>query len=193
MRYTNLANRLNDDTCTQASKKLLNDSIIDNRLDNFYYNKDCDCSALDEIAMENNFVIKEGYGNSSGCTIDADSDMRFNSAVTHDKGRIQLCSRTYQGVPNLNKGGLIPNVESRLKNADDTSDIRNLDKVMEKTFNSFTPMLACLNQNIQNTQNIIPQWQWGGAHTRQDMVSNKYLEKCGFEYSGKNWVRRETK
>lgn len=192
MRYTNLANRLNDDSCAMKNRSLANDSFIDNRLYNFYYNKDCDCPVLDDIAMENNFTVREGYGYASACTIDADSQLRLNSSITHDRQRIQLCARTYQGVPNLNKGGLVPNIESRLKNPDDTSDIRNLDKVMEKGFDVFTPMIGCLADKIQNPTHIIPEWRWGGADTRQDMVSNDYLNACGFEYRNKNWVRRES-
>lgn len=195
MRYTNLSNRLNDDVCALKNKTFVNDSVVDNRLYNFYFNNSCTCPSLDDVAIENNYTLREGYGFTSGCTVDTDSDLRLNSSVTHDRGRIQLCSRTYQGVPNLNKGGLVPNVESKLKNSDDTSDIRNVDKVMEKNFtqHSFTPMLPCLTDNIQNTEHIIPTWQWGGATTRQDMVSNDYMSKCNFEYKNKNWVRRESK
>jgi hypothetical protein len=195
MRYTNLNNRLNDDVCTLKTKNFENNSIIDSRLYNFYYNKDCSCPVLDDVAFDNNFTIREGYGFSSGCTIDADSELRLNSALTHNKGRIQLCSRSFVGVPNVNKGGLIPNLESRLRSADDTSDIRNVDKLAEKNFIplSFTPMIQCLNDNIQNPKHLIESWQRGGADTRQDAVSAPYLEHCGFEKNGKNWVRRESK
>jgi hypothetical protein len=194
MRYTNFSARLNDDVCALKNKNLINSSINDNDLYNYYFNKNCDCPVLDEIAMENNFTVREGYGYTSGCTVDKDSELRLNSRVTHDRSRQQLCSRTYGGVPNLNKGGLIPNIETRLKNADDTSDIRNLDKIMEKSFVplSFVPMIDCLSKTIQNPENIIPEWRWGGNDTRQDMVSNEYLTRCGFDYMNKNWVRRES-
>ena len=196
MRYTNLSNRLNDDSCALKTRSLYNDSVTDNRLFNFYFNNSCDCPVLDDIAMENNFTVREGYGYASGCTVDKDSELRIGAAVTHDKGRQQLCARTYTGGPNINKGGLVPNVESRLKNADDTSDIRNIDKVMEKQFDVFTPMIPCLKGSVQSTQHIIPEdnskeWRWGGRDTRSDMVSSSYLQRCGFEYRDKNWVRRE--
>lgn len=198
MRYTNLANRLTDDTCALKNKALANDSVIDNRLYNFYYNNACDCSVLDDIAFDNNFVVREGYGNVSSCTVDTDSDLRMGSAVTHDKGRIQLCTRTFTGTPNVDKGGLIPNIDSRLKNADDTSDIRNVDKIAEKSYIplSFTPMIGCLAGQVQDPKHIIPEdnmatWTHGGRPTRMDMVSNEYLQKCNFEYVNKNWVRRE--
>ena len=196
MRYTNLSNRLNDDSCALKTRSLYNNSVTDNRLFNFYFNNSCDCPVLDDIAMENNFTVREGYGYASGCTVDKDSELRLGSMLTNDKGRQQLCARTYVAVPSVNKGGLIPNIESRLKNADDTSDIRNIDKVMEKQFDIFTPMIPCLKGSVQSTQHIVPEdvsktWRWGGSDTRQDMVSNDYLTKCGFEYRDKNWVRRE--
>ena len=195
MRYTNLMNNLNDDTCALKNKALVNDSVINSQLYNYYFNKDCACPVLDDIALDNNFTVREGYGYASGCTVDTDSDLRMNSKVTHDRGRIQLCTRTYQGVPNICKGGLVPNIESRLLNGDDTSDIRNVDKVSEKSFIplSFTPMIKCLDDNVQNADHIIPTYVRGGATTRQDMVSNDYLTKCGFENNGKNWVRKESK
>ena len=194
MRYTNLSNRLNDDKCAVQSKSIYNDSIAENRLFNFYYNKDCECPVLDDIAFDNNFTVREGFGYASSCTIDTDSELRLNSSMTHDRVRQQLCTRTYQGVPNVNKGGLIPNLESRLKSSDDTSDIRNVDKVMEKNFTPlrFMPMIPCLEKNVQNPEHIIPKWQWGGSQTRSDMVSNQYLSRCGFEYMNKNWVRRQS-
>lgn len=193
MRYTNLSSRLNDDTCALKNKDLVNDSIIDSQLYNFYYNKDCGCSPVDDIMMENNFTVREGYGYSSGCTIDTDSELRLNSKLTNPRERQQLCARTYTGVPNLNHSGLIPNVESRLRNGDDTSDIRNVDKVMEKSFLpiSFMPMIPCLSKNVQNPEHIVMQ-NWGGKPTRTDMVSNEYLSHCGFEQMGKQWVRKES-
>jgi hypothetical protein len=197
MRYTNLSNRLNDDKCALKNKALTNDSVVDNRLYNFYYNNACDCSVLDDIAFDNNFTIREGFGYASGCTVDTDSDLRMGSAVTHDKGRIQLCARTFTGVPRLTNSGLIPNVESRLRNADDTSDIRNVDKISEKSYIplSFTPMIGCLAGQVQDPKHIIPEdnmptWRLGGRNTRTDAVSNEYLEKCNFEYVNKNWVRK---
>lgn len=196
MRYTNLSNRLNDDSCALKNRSLYNDSVVDNRLYNFYFNNTCDCPVLDDIAMENNFTVREGYGYASGCTVDRDSELRIGAAVTHDKGRQQLCARTFHGIANISKGGLIPNVESRLKNADDTSDIRNIDKVMEKQFDVFIPLIPCLKGNVQNSQHIVQEdnnkdWIRGGRDTRQDQVSNDFLSKCGFEYRNKNWVRRE--
>ncbi len=193
MRYTNLSSRLNDDTCALKNKSLVNDSIIDSQLYNFYYNKDCSCSPVDDIALDNNFTVREGYGYTSGCTVDMDSQLRLKE-LTHGRERQQLCARTFVGVANINKGGIVPNVESQLINSDDTSDIRNLDKVMEKSFLpiSLMPMIPCLSKNVQNPDHIVLP-DWGGQDTRQQVTSNEYLSKCGFEQMGKNWIRKSSK
>lgn len=194
MRYTNLSSRLNDDTCALKNKSLVNDSIIDSQLYNFYYNKDCSCASLDDVALDNNFTLREGYGYASGCTIDTDSELRLNSKQTNPREKQQLCARTYVAVPNIGRSGLIPNVESRLRNADDTSDIRNVDKISEKNLIPlmFTPMLGCLSKNVQNPDHIVME-NWGGSTTRQDSTSSEYLSKCGFEQMGKQWVRKVSK
>ena len=192
MRYTNISNRLNDDSCSIKNRSLVDESIVNRDLFNYYFNKDCSCPVLDDIAFDNNFVVREGYGYASGCTVDNDSSLRLNSKITHDRARMQLCARTFTGVPNLSKGGLVPNIESRLLNADDTSDIRNIDKLSEKSFIplTFTPMIGCLVQNVQNPVHIIPTWTLGGQTTRQDMADNSYMSKCGFQNNGNQWVKK---
>jgi hypothetical protein len=196
VRYTNLENRLNDDTCSQKNKELLNASVNNRNLYNFYYTNDCKCSAFDDTLFDNNFVVKDGYGYTSGCVVDMDSELRNNFQVTHDKLKQQLCVRTFTGVPNLNTGGLIPNIETRLKNGDDTSDIRRCDIVPEKSFIPYTfyDLKPCIAE-VQNPEHIIETgWVRGGAITRDWVRDNSYLEKCGFAQTPdkKNWVRRET-
>lgn len=192
MRVYNHENRLTVDNCAQLTKELQNASVNKHQLYNFYYTNDCKCEVLDDFLFDNNMVVKDGYGFTSGCTVDLDSELRLNSAVTHDKDRIQLCTRWHQGVPNLNKGGLVPNIESRLKNADDTSDIRDCDKIVEKNYDRFIPLVGCLAQGVQNPNYIIEPWTRGGAQTRNEVRSNEYLQRCGFVKNGANWVRRES-
>lgn len=192
MKVFNHENRLTVDTCAQLQREMQNGSVTDYELYNYYYTNDCRCPVLDEFAFENNMVVKDGYGFLNQCTVDNDSELRLNSKITHDRDRIQLCTRWHQGVPNLNRGGLIPNIDSRLKNSDDTSDIRDCDRLAERDFDRFTPLVGCLAPTIQNPKHIIEPWVRGGQHTRNEVRTNEYLEKCGFENNGKNWIRRET-
>lgn len=191
MRFYNYENRLTVDDCAQLTKELQNTSVNKHQLYNFYYTNDCKCDVLDDFLFDNNMVVKDGYGFTSGCSVDVDSELRLNGQVTHDRERIQLCNRWHQGVPNLNRGGLIPNVESRLQNSDDTSDIRDCDKIVERDYNRFTPLVGCLAKGVQNPKFIIEPWTRGGSQTRFDVRTNEYLEKCGFENNGRNWVRKE--
>ena len=191
-RYLNLENGLKDDVCTQKTKELENRSMINYDLYNYYYTHDCKCDLFTDTILDNNLVAKDGFGFTPGCTVDTDSELRNNSKMTHGKEKIQLCSRWAQGVPNINKGGLVPNLESRLLSPDDTSDIRDCNKLSEKSYIPYTfyNMVPCLENNIQNPEHIIEKWIRGGSSTRQDMVSSTYLEKCGFVNDGKQWTRK---
>jgi hypothetical protein len=192
MKFYRSENRLTIDNCAQLTKELQNKSVEDRHLMNFYYTNDCKCEVLDDFLFDNNMVVKDGYGFTNGCSVDVDSELRMGAALTHDREKIQLCSRWDVGGPNINKGGLIPNIESRLKNAEDTSYIRDCDKITEHDYNRWTPLVGCLAPTIQNPDYIVEPWVRGGAHTRNDVRTNTYLEKCGFENNGKNWVRKET-
>jgi hypothetical protein len=194
-RYTNLENRLNDDICSQTNKEFVNKSVNDHTLYNNYYSRDCKCDVFDDNLIDNYFNIKDGFGYANGCVIDMDSELRVNTQLTHDKIKQQLCVRTFAGGPNLNQGGLIPNIESRLINGDDTSDIRRCDILGEKSYIPYTfyDLKPCM-MAIQDPKHIIqPDIVRGGASTRDFVRNNEYLEKCGFENKdGKAWVRRET-
>lgn len=190
MKFYNQENRLTNDNCAQISRELQNTSINDRQLYNFYFTNDCKCEILDDLLFDNNFVVRDGYGFTTGCTVDTDSELRLNGVQTNDKEKIQLCSRWHQGVPNLNLGGLIPNIDSRMKNGDDTSDIRSCNKIQEKSFDRFQPFVGCLANTIQNPKHIIESgWVRGGADTRHDVLENKSLEKCGFKKTKNGWIK----
>lgn len=191
MKVYNHENRLSIDNCAQLTRELQNTSVNNRMLYNYYYTHDCKCDVLDDFLFDNNMVIKDGYGVTTGCTIDLDSELRLNGMWTNEREKAQLCSRWHQGVPNLNRGGLVPNVETRIKNGDDTSDIRSCDKIVEKNFDRFTPLVGCIADTIQNPSYVVEPWVRGGMHTRNDVRSTAYLEKCGFENNGKNWVRKQ--
>lgn len=195
VKYTNLENRLSDDKCAQINKELVNSSVNDRTLYNYYYTHDCKCSVMDDTLFDNNFTIKDGFGFTNSCVVDLDSELRINTQLTHDKGKIQLCARSFEGGPNLNKGGFIPNIESRLRNGDNTSDIRACDIISEKSYIplTFSHLMPCV-ASVQDPKHIVEPWTRGGDMTRDFVRTNEYLEKCGFTPSAdkKNWVRKET-
>lgn len=193
-RTLNLETGLEDDNCAKITRELQNTSINNYSLENFYFTKDCECDLDNNFLYDNNLSYKDGYGFTSGCTVDNDSDVRIlnGNLLTHDKNRIQLSTREFPGPPNINKGGLVPNIDSRLKNADDTSFIKNCFKISEYDFNRNIPLVGCLANTVQNSDFIIPKFVWGGIDTRNEVRSNEYLTKCGFEKNEKtnSWVRK---
>jgi hypothetical protein len=190
-KFDNFA-RLTDDDCALVTKELQNNSINDYLLYNTYVTSQCkqDRTTFDEFVANNpNLRFKDGSGFLNGCTVDNDSQLRNGAKITHDKEKIQLQTRWNQAVPSFNKGGLIVNVDTRLKSSEDTSVFRSCDKVVEKNFDRFIPLPQCLARSIQNPQHIIPTWTWGGDATRQYVQDSTYLAKCGFKNEGNMWKR----
>ena len=185
-------NRLTMDQCAILSKDLQNKSVSDYVLYNMYPTSSCrDDEKLREFTVQNpNIRFRDGFGNVSSCTVDVDSDFRNNSKQTNFREKEQLCTRWHQAVPDYGRGGLIPNVESRLKYNEDSTKWRRCDIVTEKDFNRFIPMIDCLAGTIQKPENLILPFARGGDFTRDYMKSDTYLEKCGFENDGKTWKRK---
>ena len=186
-------NRLGQDDCALLTRSLVNKSISDYRFFNNFFTGSCeegDKNKMSEFMTNNpNLHYRDGYGVASACVVDADSEMRNNGKMTNDRERVQLCTRWYTAVPDLGKGGLIPNIESRLKYGADTSDIRSCDRVTEKDFNRFIPLPPCIAQNVQNPDNIVQKWPRGGEFTRDYVRNDEYLKQCGFQNDGKMWRR----
>ena len=56
-----------------------------------------------------------------------------------------------------------------------------------------TPMVKCLSDNVQNTDHIIDEnhgWVRSGVPSRQMIRNKDYLEKCGYKYDGKQWIKK---
>lgn len=183
-------NRLSLDRCALLTKELQNRSISDYNMFNMYPSASCDSNKLMEFTIRNpNLRFRDGFGNVNGCTVDADSDIKLKAKLTNVREKEQLCTRWYQAGPNIGRGGLIPAIESKLQMSEDTHDMKDCDIVAERDFNRFIPMIGCLASSIQNPQNIIMPFERGGKITRDYVMDNKYLEKCGFVNDGRTWRR----
>lgn len=193
MRNFDMASRLEDDKCALVTRELQNRSMGDYFLYNSFLTAECkkDKTQFDTFVSENpNLRYKDGFGFLNSCVVDTDSELRNGAKFTNEKEKSQLCTRWHQAVPSYNKGGLIVNVDTRMKFAEDTSAIRDCHKVSEKDFNRFVPLTPCLAGSIQNPKNIVPQFVRGGASSRNYVHDNQYLEKCGFTNNGQTWVRQ---
>lgn len=185
--------RLVDDECALVTREYQNQSIGDYMLYNSYVTSQCkkDKKEFDNFVSQNpNIRFKDGFGFLNGCVVDTDSELRNGAKFTNEKTKSQLCTRWDQAVPSYNKGGLIVNVDSRMKLAEDTSALRDCDRLTEKDFNRFIPLTPCLAKSVQNPENIVPKWVNGGESTRSYVQDNQYLEQCGFMNNGQAWVRK---
>lgn len=180
-------NRLSTDTCAMMSKELQNQAM---NMYTMYGTMECDNTQILEFTARNpNLHYRDGVGNANACVIDEDSELRLNSRLTNLREKDQLCTRWYQAGPNIGKGGLIANVESRLILSDDTSQTYCQDVLAERNFDRFVPMLGCLKTAVQNPDNVIAPFQRAGEMTRDFVKDDAYLKKCGFVNDGKTWRR----
>lgn len=185
--------RLVDDECALVTREYQNRSIGDYMLYNSYVTSQCkkDKKEFDNFVSQNpNLRFKDGFGFLNGCVVDVDSELRNGAKFTNEREKSQLCTRWNQAVPSYNKGGLIVNVDTRMKFAEDTSAIRDCDRITEKDFNRFIPLTPCLAKTIQDPEHIVPRFSWPGAATRNYVQDNQYLQQCGFVNNGQTWVRQ---
>ncbi len=192
MRTFENQSRLGTDECAINAKDYQNISMNDYYLWNTYNNK---CNAQEEQKIEdfaannNNLHYRNGYGFTTSCHVDKDTELRLNAKITNEKAKTQLFHRFYQANPDLSRGVSLPNLESRLLQGDDTTQLRQCDKLPEKDFSRFVPLLPCLQDSVQNVKHIVEPWTHGGDNSRILMRDSEQLKKCGFKHNGKTWVR----
>jgi hypothetical protein len=192
MRQFDNFGRLADDQCALVTRELQNQSQGDYMLFNHYVTAECkkDKKQFDEFVSNNpNLRYKDGAGFLNGCVVDTDSQMRNGAKITNEKEKSQLNTRWHQAVPSYNKGGLIVNVDTRMKFAEDTSALRECNRLTEVDFDRFTPLTPCLASSVQDPKHIVPEWTWGGENSRMYVQNSEFLERCGFKNNGQMWVQ----
>jgi hypothetical protein len=143
---------------------------------------------IDFMSDNPNLHFRSPYGFTDSCVVDLDSEMRNSSRATHDRTKIQLCSRWHVAAPNLHKGGLVPNIESKLKNPEDTSVIKVCDRVTEKYFDRNIPLIGCQGSTIQNPDHIIMPITRGGEITRNYIFNDPNALKCGLRAPARSFI-----
>jgi hypothetical protein len=140
-------NKLTTDSCATSARERENQSIRDYQLFNFY--GACDNSNVASFAAANpNLTYRNGYGVSSACTIDQDSTVRL-TCLGHGPERRQLPVRNFVAVPDMSRGCSLPDTESYLINGQDTTLYRECDRLTEKDFNRFVPLMGCTEDYIK--------------------------------------------
>ena len=161
-------NKLGSDKCAIKARNLTNDSILDYQLWNTYNCKKDE--SIDSFGADNiNLHFKNGYGVTSPCLVDKDTELRINGVWTNEKAKSQMFTRFYVANPNLSKGTLLPYIESRLVQGENTGRTKDCFYHGEADFDRFMPLLPCIETEIQDTRHIIMPFARGGEDSRQVM------------------------
>ena len=121
-----------------------------------------------------------------GCTIDTDSKLRIG-----EEGSEKLTNKNYiHQYPNLlnqgffGKGVFDVDTETIIRDADLTTEQRPCNALSGSTTlpYSFTPMISKLENEVQDTKNIIPEdsmdvWVRGGLPTRQIIRNIDHMKR----------------
>ncbi len=140
----NWENKLTQDKCALATKQTDNELVYDYNTFNFFTRGSCDTiNCISDFAYDYpNLRFRNGYGVANECVIDDDSKMRTET-LTHGRERQPLFTRQFFAVPDYGRGGLVPNTETFLQNGQDTTYLRQCDRVTEKNFDRFVPLVGC--------------------------------------------------
>ena len=184
--------RLDDDVCFEQIETKQSMESGNYYIRNF---RGCDFKKVEEFAHSQPRIMiqyPDGYLNNPKI-VDISSKLR-NQNMTNFKGINQLQGYPYTTSPNLSRGKGNICVESFLKSSEDTFQQRPCNNLAGMNINRFTPMVSCLKDNIQKPTHIIPElvdseWIRGGQASRQIIREKNYLEKCGYKYNGKFWVK----
>jgi hypothetical protein len=168
----NQAKSLDYDKCYIQVEDLQNQSINNYMMNNYFMgscgsqnNKESkSINQINQFAMDNGMVSTLGYGNTNFCEIEKDNDVRNGKQLTHDKNKRQLFKRIFEGIPNLNKGGLICDIQSKIQIGDDTRNDKPCNSLsgISTLDLQFYPMLDCVAQ-VQNPKHIINEGFLGGS------------------------------
>ena len=155
--------------CVMILVKILKMIVNDYMLSNY---ASCDCnigSVLDVSTKNRGLTVKDGYG-VSDCNIDGDTSLRIGKTERHYKADLQLFPRPFLTSPNIAKGEIKPDLESKIQGSLLTVKHSQMQNVNES--NIFTPLTENLARTVQNPNNIIQEdsnirWIRGGVPSRQ--------------------------
>lgn len=196
--YFHEEHRINADECAKEARDRQNETMTNYNVYNYFKGntENCDQYSKKEIvdlSLDTQMHIKDGYGVTNMCLIDNDSKLRNDGGWNNPKEKVQLFTRVFQGVPNINKGGLNSVVEDKVTQGELNTIKKACDRISEKQFDVFTPLVPCLANNVQNTKHVIPEWQYGGvggAPTRSYIHQQKFLEASGYIFADGVWKKK---
>ena len=155
------------------------------RLDSMY-GCDCNLTKAREVQLSQpsiNFNGGFGWMGENGCLIDNDTELRKNEEQLTNKRFIhQYPNLLNQGF--FGKGVFDVDAETLLRDSDMTTEERPCNALSGSTTlpYSITPMIAKLENEVQDTKNLIPEdsmdsWGRGGLPTRQIIRNLDHMKR----------------
>lgn len=182
---------LASDECAREAKERQNDMYNDYMSFN-YFNA---CDARDRIrdfSVDNHLVYMDGYGSVRDCTVVDDTKIRYGWEWTNQRGNQQLPKRVFTAVPDLGRGAFNAEIETSVKQGEDTNTRKTCDNLSEASLLKYTmtPLIDCLRGSIQDPNNLVPSWTWGGENTRDTINQKAFLEQHGYAFDGNVWKKK---
>jgi len=161
---------------------------------------DCKCAApnTQNVSLEQPIIIhRDGHGWTSmyGCNVDNDSELRNARNLTNPRLIQQLYQRPYLTVPYMGRGVGDVCQETYLRPGESTFQSKACNNLAGIHIEQqYTPLIPCVNDNIQNPIHIIPEdndpaWLHGGQPSRQVIRNTEFLDRCGYKYDGRYWKK----
>ena len=149
--------------------------------------------AFDQPAV----FYRDGYGwtTQNGTNVDTDSELRNARNLTNPRLIVRSQTRPYLTVPYMGRGQGDVCVESKLLSGESDNNRRPCNVLSGVYIDRFDPQVPCIKDNIQNPLNIIPEdsqkdWIRGGQPSRALIRNADYLNRCGYEHTGKYWKKK---
>ena len=184
---------LKEDVCYDTGQNLKNDGVNDYMLSNY---ASCDCNignVLDVSTKNRGLTVKDGYG-VSDCNIDDDTVLRIGQTERHYKTDLQLFPRPFLTSPNVSRGDIKPDLESKIQSSLLTVKHSQMQNVSES--NIYTPLTENLARTVQNPNNIIQEnadikWLRGGVPSRQVVRDMDYFSRSADSQVVKQLLRQK--
>jgi hypothetical protein len=126
---------------------------------------------------------RDGIGTDNN-NINSDTKIRYGKVKYERKHQKQLFQRPFLTIPYIGRGELYVDKESYLLSGESTGSSKQCNALAGKFLeNQFTPLVPNLKDNIQNTNNLIPEdnqidWIRGGISTRNIVKDIDYFNRC---------------
>jgi hypothetical protein len=147
----NWENRLTSDQCARDARNRENKEAEEYSLYNYFHDGDCGAERRKDFVCDYpNLWYRDGYGVANKCVIDKDTKIA-RGELTHGREKRQANIRTFHAVPDLSRGCLLPNTESRLiQGTCSKTNIQVCDILQERDFNRFVPFLSCVKEHLDD-------------------------------------------